>query len=416
MKTKFYLDTRSKAKDLVVIREVLFPTFPVKIAINHKGSSAYLPTGVFVAEPNWMSKPSPGQVVGCHSKDRLNIVLAEKKLEVDKILEALRVKGELHGLTASEMREKVIKELDRKAGSIDGEATLIYCFDKFINKCKKSGTKRVYISTKRKLLSYPAFSEHTTFRDITPSWLSEFNAWMTATMPSANARAIHFRNIRAVYNDACADGLTSAPYAFKRYKIEYQPTADLSLTPEELRALRDAPCHPAHEKYRDLFFLSFYLCGMNLEDILAVQSLKGNRIEKLRIKTGQPLSVNIEPEARAIIDKYKGTAHLLSLGEGINHTNFLRRMDKYLKRIGTTYNPKTKEWEGDAVIPGLSFYWARYSWATIAAELDFPERTIGSAMGHGTAKMVTSIYMRVDMRNKIDEVNRAVIDYFLTKD
>lgn len=59
----------------------------------------------------------------------------------------------------------------------------------------------------------------------------------------------------------------------------------------------------------------------------------------------------------------------------------------------------------------MTYYCMRYSWATIAAELDIPERTVGAALAHSTAKSVTSIYIRVDMRKKIDAANRAVIDH-----
>ena len=151
---------------------------------------------------------------------------------------------------------------------------------------------------------------------------------------------------------------------------------------------------------------------MNLEDILEAGKPKNGRVEKRRIKTGQPLTIRIEPEVQAIIDKYKGGERLVEvLGKCRNYGNYLHRANNALKRIGQTYNPHTREWEGEAVVPCLSFYYARYSWATIAAGLDIPERTVGAAMGHGTARSVTSIYMRVDMRKKIDDANRKVIDF-----
>ena len=64
--------------------------------------------------------------------------------------------------------------------------------------------------------------------------------------------------------------------------------------------------------------------------------------------------------------------------------------------------------------PGISSYWSRHTWATIAASLDIPKETIAAALGHG-GNTVTDIYIDFDQR-KVDEANRKVIDYvFLTK-
>ena len=62
-----------------------------------------------------------------------------------------------------------------------------------------------------------------------------------------------------------------------------------------------------------------------------------------------------------------------------------------------------------SAFPGLSIYWARHTWATIASELDIPKETIAKALGHGGSS-VTDIYIDFDMR-KVDEANRKVIDY-----
>ena len=63
------------------------------------------------------------------------------------------------------------------------------------------------------------------------------------------------------------------------------------------------------------------------------------------------------------------------------------------------------------VMPTLTTYWSRHSWATIAAELDIPKETISAALGHGGSS-VTDIYIDFDTR-KIDAANRRVIDYVL---
>lgn len=59
-----------------------------------------------------------------------------------------------------------------------------------------------------------------------------------------------------------------------------------------------------------------------------------------------------------------------------------------------------------------SSYWARHSWATVAASLDIPKETISEALGHEIGSRVTSIYINFD-RRKVDEANRRVLDWVL---
>lgn len=53
-----------------------------------------------------------------------------------------------------------------------------------------------------------------------------------------------------------------------------------------------------------------------------------------------------------------------------------------------------------ANIDTLTTYWARHSWATIAASLDIPKETIAAALGHSN-HTVTDIYIEFDYRKGI---------------
>ena len=64
------------------------------------------------------------------------------------------------------------------------------------------------------------------------------------------------------------------------------------------------------------------------------------------------------------------------------------------------------------LFPELTTYWARHTWATIAASLDIPNETIAAALGHGYGNRITAIYIDFD-RRKVDKANRRVIDWVL---
>ena len=67
---------------------------------------------------------------------------------------------------------------------------------------------------------------------------------------------------------------------------------------------------------------------------------------------------------------------------------------------------------GGQIRAGLTTYWARHSWATIAASLDIPEDTIALALGHSSAHTTTAIYIERRL-SKVDAANRKVLDLFL---
>lgn len=62
--------------------------------------------------------------------------------------------------------------------------------------------------------------------------------------------------------------------------------------------------------------------------------------------------------------------------------------------------------------PAITSYWARYSWATYASDLDIPKDTISEALGHVHGSKITGVYIKFS-RDKIDAANRRVIDWVL---
>ncbi|MCL2597873.1 MAG: hypothetical protein FWD66_09540 [Paludibacter sp.] len=160
----------------------------------------------------------------------------------------------------------------------------------------------------------------------------------------------------------------------------------------------DSSKMPAMQRYIDFFLLSFYLCGLNMKDILFLkkENISNGNIVINRAKTNIPISFKIQPEAHKIIEKYKGKNYLLApMDKYTNYIDFVRKISKFLKKI----------------FPYISIYWARHTWATIAGEIDIPDPIIDLALGHKVQGM-KEIYINRN-RKKIDEANRKVIDYVL---
>lgn len=397
---KLYHDTRSIRKD---------GTSPIKIAVNHK-SRFLINLKIYVSPDNFINNEIIIPKNPARQKN-LNTYIQHQLVYVENTINKLTLLGKL-----SEMSDLQLKKTLDNNGVLQDDKPILFRdhYLKFIDKKTKDGTKRVYLHTLNRI---GQFCELDTliFSDITVKWLDALNVEFSRTC-GINARGIHMRNIRAVINDAIRDDVIDQNnYPFRKWKIKKEATPKRSLNIEQLRMLRDYECEPFMQQYRDVFMLIFYLIGINAIDLFNLTEIKDGRIEFRRAKTGRLYSVKVEPEALSIIEKYRGDKYLLNvLDRYQDYLNYLHKLNNNLKIIGpvtivSRKNGKLGKKEYHPIFPKLSTYWARHSWATIAASLDIPKETIAAALGHG-GNTVTDIYIDFD-QTKIDKANRKVLNY-----
>lgn len=381
---KPYLDLRWKnAKGL----------FPLRLAVNHCGKTAFITLNVELKKDQWDKRRC---LVTNHPRkvflnSYLNDVLARYQ---QKLLTAAKSNIRIADMKATQIRDWLaeVTQPDKPVTT-----TFKSVFDRFTASHTNKRTHDIYVATWRKIAAYDECADKLTFEDMNKAWLEDFYAWMEKTSPSANARNIHMRNIRAVFNEAIDNELTTA-YPFRRLKFRPVQTAKRNLSSEDLMKVFNAEVSPRQKKYLDAFRLSFLLIGINMADLLSLKhgSMHGGRIVYNRKKTHRLYSVKVEPEAKAIIDEYAGSELLLSFAEKYKNPRY------FFVKINPTLQ---------TIREGLTTYYARHSWATIAASLDIPKDTIAQALGH-SQNTVTDVYIEFD-RRKVDEANRKVIDWVL---
>ena len=299
-----------------------------------------------------------------------------------------------------------------KKRKVDNTGTFVKHYEQFMESKTNRGTRGVYKHTLDRIRAFDKNVDNKMFEDIDLKWLTDFEAFCAKTA-CKNARNIHLRNIRAVFNNAIDYEITTA-YPFRRFKIRPEATRKRSMAVEELRRLFDYPVEDYAEIYRDMFRLIFMLVGINSVDLHGLKSItRDGRIEYKRAKTGRLYSIKVEPEAMEIINKYRGKNGLLCIADRwIDSRNFRHQCNKALQKIGQV---ERKGRGGKKTITaefeGVTTYWARHTWATIAASLDIPKDTIAAALGHG-GDTVTDIYIDFDQK-KVDAANRRVLDWVL---
>lgn len=398
---KLYLDTRKVGADKPA---------PLKLAINHRSSSSYLPLGIFLIHNQW--DPKRCKVTKKHPDELyLNSFISKKVAVAENLILRLSEEEALNTLTAPELRARIDKALngpkpEKEVKPKDNPNT----FAKWFKRCtdrKKGRTKDLYDATYKRIEAWLTAEklEKLMFEDIKVSWLEDFNDFLAKTC-CANTIAIHMRNVRTVFNYAIDNEITTN-YPFRRFKIKNEPTRKRNFDVATLREIFNAEVEPWMERYRDFFKMSFMLIGINTVDLCQLEKISDGRVDYVRAKTHRKYSIKVEPELLALLDKYKGEKQLLNFLDTVKHYRlFNNRLTYGLKKMRESLN------EGrEKKIEVLSMYWARHSWATIAASLDIPKDTIAAALGHG-GHTVTDIYIEFDMR-KVDEANRKVLDWVL---
>lgn len=381
--TSFYLDTRRHSNPEVPA--------PLKISIRWNGQTAYLSSGMKIPPVQWNA--------GTHStKDQsTQLSLSRFKYRVDSLLAEMQENNELDGLTALGIKQLLEYRLSPNSKR---RLRFIECMVEFASTRPQPRTREIYMATVDRIKAFDPKAESLYFEGITINWLERFDLFLAKTSPKKNARNIHLRNIRAVFNEALKQERTTY-YPFRKFVITPEPTRKRNLSVEQLRTLFNAEVPAWQQKYIDFFKISFFLIGINTEDLLHATTISGGRLEYQRAKTHRPYSIKVEPECMELIEKYRGKEYLLNILDSYSKTcNWTSKVNNELQAICKTLG-----------LPKISMYWARHSWSTFSSDLDIPQETIAAALGHSDTS-VTGIYINFD-RSKIDKANRQVMDYVL---
>ena len=389
----YYLDDRTAKSSL---KEGQCKEYPIKLAICKNGATAFISSGIKVKSTQWKER----RVVNRPDKTTLNDFLDSFKARVKGILYDGRDDGRYFNMRVTDIKNDILIKLNGGKRNGDSNSFLSY-FEDFASKRNSDRTKEIYCVTANKIRSLFPYAEKLTLEAITLDWLENFDTQLIARGNNSSTRNLDFRNIRAVVK-----------YAHKHKMIKYNPfddfkiplgeSPDRALTISQLRTFRNVKVKCWEKKYVDFFFLSFYLIGINTEDLLHVKRIEDGRINYIRSKTQKALSIKVEPEALSIINKYRGERYLLNILDTYSRThNWTAKVDSVLKNIAIRNN-----------LPPITMYWARHTWATLAhADLGIDIGTISDAFGHQPENKVTLVYIRKRDYSKVDLANRKVIDY-----
>lgn len=249
------------------------------------------------------------------------------------------------------------------------------------------------------------------FSAMTEQLIADYNAFLVQRGMVRNSTSFYMRIMRAVYNKAVRQKLVEQSHPFTEVYTGIDRTRKRAVSESvisqlyKLKLTEGTPLALA----RDIFIFSYCTRGMAFVDIayLKKENIQNGVICYARRKTGQQLTVRIEPSIQRIIDRYSSALSpyvfpILTSMETKqayeeyqtainNHNRLLRRLSKML--------PAGSK---------LTSYTARHSWATAARNHNVPISVISAGMGH-TSEQTTQIYLTMLENSVIDDANKGLI-------
>lgn len=225
---------------------------------------------------------------------------------------------------------------------------------------------------------------------------------------SAATKQMRLTHLKARINEAIQEGLVKYDiHPFSGIKMPKPGVKLLDITIDEFRNIKNLNTnHKRIGLARDLFLLSFYLCGMNLADMVEAD-FNTDEVQFVRKKTSRKksgvnvVSFSIQPEARLIINKYMKRNGKLDFGYAFSYRNFQRYLNFCFKKLA----------EVVGIATGFSFYSARKTFSQFAYDLGIRTEIIEYCIGQ-TMKENRPIYNYIRiMRKQADAAVRKVIDY-----
>ena len=202
----------------------------LKVAVSHLSKTAYIPLEISLKPSQWDAK---GCKVTQHPKRKsLNDAISAKLLEYKVVLSEVAEKYDLDTLSANELRDLLVDWKNSDKIRIDDNCVMSV-FGRFVEH-KTGRTKNLYECTEKKIRAFLGNeADRLRFEQVNVEWLHRFNDYLAQTAPSANSRSIHMRNLRAIFNYAIDNEITTN-YPFRRFKIKGEPTRKRNFDVETL--------------------------------------------------------------------------------------------------------------------------------------------------------------------------------------
>ena len=344
----------------------------VEASLNQR--KIYFKTNLYIKPEHWDKRTS--QVIGHPQANDLNSMLFEFVLHLQGIELALWKRGVPATLS-------LLKDAMKKNRPINITFP-IFAKEYVQHSDRRESTKENLFTT---ITVLQEFRPGLDFKDITYTFLKDFEVYLREKGNGINTVAKHLRQLRTLVNEAINQGYIHADaYPFRKFKIKQEKGRHEFLTPDELKKLENLEVHDLKLRHvLDAFLFCCYV-GLRFSDFCQLTPSNFIRVNGKRwlhfksIKTGielrLPLHLLFEGKALAILDRYCITK-FASLGSN-------SEVNKALSVITSMARIKKH----------VTYHTARHTCATLLIHQGVPITTVQRLLGHTSVK-TTEIYSEI---------------------
>lgn len=246
-------------------------------------------------------------------------------------------------------------------------------------------------STKENLLTtvtvLQEFRPGIDFKDITYTFLRDFEVHLKEKGNSVNTIAKHLRQLRTLVNEAINQGyIPSDAYPFRKYKIKQEKGRKEFLTPDELKRLENLDVDKKLRHVLDAFLFCCYtglrysdFCQLTPENIIRVNGKRWLYFKSVKtdVEIRLPLHLLFEGKALAVLERYDIVTDFAKIG--LNS-----EANKYLVQLAALARIRKH----------ITYHTARHTCATLLVHQGVPITTVQKLLGH-TSVRTTEVYSEV---------------------
>lgn len=245
----------------------------------------------------------------------------------------------------------------------------------------------------------------------TRAWSRGYGAFLRQRGVVRNSISFYMRILRSVYNKAVRQHLAEQSYPFRSVYTGIDRTSKRAVMSRSSYACSVSTSTPRARSREPATCSSSATARAawpsSIWPTCARATSAAGPVHYTRHKTGQQLSVRIEPPVQRIIDRYwsRSSVYLLPVLDTeepaaafVRYRTALNYYNRQLKRLAAMLHLDS----------GLSSYTARHSWATAARNHDVPLSVISAGMGHASER-TTQIYLSRLENSVVDSANRRIV-------
>ena len=294
--------------------------------------------------------------------------------------------------------------------------TVLSCLAPLIDELKNDGRWGNARNLQRALNSFSDFlgGLDRPLKQVDERLVMEYEQWLRIRKVSKNSSSFYMRTLRSAYNKVISRNQMEQTFPFRNVYTGVERTRkravpeDIMVRLQKLDLTHSAPLAFS----RDMFIFSYCTRGMAFVDIayLKKEDVSGGILSYVRHKTGQRLTVRIEPLIEEIIERYEPFVHNSPYLFPIITSNDPEEAFRQYQTALGYHNRKLKKLgklTGENL--HLSSYTARHSWATVARKHNVPLSVISAGMGH-TSEKTTLIYLDSVENSLIDKANEEILE------